>query len=129
MLPLQDLYAFAAKGQDCSKCHALKKDEAAAILRNFDQNLRVLAVNKSRVKYFWEVSFESNGKKGILYIDLPKKNVFSGTLISIQGKENLTEDSLSRLKKVDVSQIPLKDALLLGAKNAKHKIIVFDDPE
>jgi len=126
---VQSLYAFATKGQDCSKCHTIKKEEAAAVLKKFDQNMKVLNVGKSPVKYLWQVSYELDGKKGIAYLDLPKKHLFSGSLFEVQGKQNLTEDSLSELNRVNVSQIPLKDALLLGAKNAKHKVIVFDDPE
>ena len=129
LIPCRNLYAFATKGQDCSKCHTLKKDEASSILKDFDQNIKVLTVATSQVGYLWEISYESKGKKGIVYIDMPKKHIFSGTLLSIRGKENLTEDSLSKLKKVNVSQIPLKDALILGSKGAKHRIIVFDDPE
>ena len=129
IFPVKNLYAFAQKGQDCAKCHTIKKEEAVAILKKFDQNIKVLAVNKSQARYLWEVSYESNGKKAIVYIDLPKKHVFAGSLLTIQGKTNLTQESLSELTKVKVSQIPLKDALVLGAKNAKHKVIVFDDPE
>ena len=129
IFPVKHLYAFAAKGQDCSKCHTIKKEEAATILKKFDQNIKVLAVNKGQVKYLWEVSYESNGKKGIVYIDLPKKHVFTGQLLDVQGKKNLTQESLSELTKVNVSQIPLKDALVLGAKSAKYRVIVFDDPE
>jgi thiol:disulfide interchange protein DsbC len=129
VLPTQNSYAFSAKGQDCSKCHTIKKEEAATMLRKFDENIRVLAVNKSQVKYLWEVSYESKGKKGVIYIDLPKKHLFTGSLIDIKDKNNLTQDSLSELNKVDVSQVPLKDALVLGDKKAKHKVIVFNDPE
>jgi len=128
IFPLQNSYAFATKGQDCSKCHTIKKEEAAAILKKFDQKINVLTVNKSPVKYLWEVSYESNGKKGVVYIDLPKKHLV-GSLIDIKDKKNLAEERLSELNRVNVSQIPLKDALVLGEKNAKHKIIVFDDPE
>ena len=124
-----DLHAFATKGQDCAKCHTLKKDEASVLVKKLDQNIKVLDVQKSSVKYLWEVTIESNGKKGIIYIDLPKKHLFSGSLIDMQGKKNLTEQRLSEIKTVDVSQIPLKDALIIGDKNAKHKVIVFDDPE
>ncbi len=129
VLPAQNSYAFSTKGQDCSKCHTIKKEEAATMLRKFDQNIRVLAVNKGQVKYLWEVSYENNGKKGVVYIDLPKKHLFTGSLFDIKDKNNLTQDSLSELNKVDVSQVPLKDALVLGDKKAKHKIIVFNDPE
>jgi thiol:disulfide interchange protein DsbC len=129
VFPAQNLFAFSAKGQDCAKCHTIKKEEAAALLKKFDQNIVVLAVNKSRVNYLWEVSYESNGKKGVIYIDLPKKHLFTGTLFDLKDKNNITQDSLSELNRVDVSRIPLKDALVLGDKKAKHKVIVFNDPE
>lgn len=129
VFPAQNVFAFSAKGQDCGKCHTINKEEAAALLKKFDQNLAVLAVNKSRVNYLWEVSYESNGKKGVMYIDFPKKHLFAGSLFDVKDKNNLTQDSLSELNRVDVSKVPLKDALVLGDKKAKHKVIVFNDPE
>ena len=122
-------FGFPTKGQECTKCHNLKKDEALSLLKTFDQNIKVTDVKQSPAKYLWEVSVETGGKKGVLYIDLPKKNVISGSIIEIKGKKNLTQDRLSELNKVNVSQIPLNDALILGDKKAKHRVIVFDDPE
>jgi len=129
LFPISDLHAFATKGQDCTKCHTLKKDEAAALMKKFDQSIKVLAIKVSSVKYLWEISIESNGKKGLIYIDFPKKHLFSGSILDIQSKKNLTQDRLSEINRVNVSQIPLKDALVLGDKKARHKVIVFDDPE
>ena len=122
-------FCFSTKGQDCAKCHTLKKDEAATLLKSFDQNIKVLGVGVGSVKYLFEVSIESNGKKGLVYIDFPKKRLFSGSLFQIQGKKNLTQDKLSEINKINVSQIPLGDALVLGEKNAKYRVVVFDDPE
>jgi thiol:disulfide interchange protein DsbC len=124
-----DSFGFSTKGQDCAKCHTLKKDEAATLLKSFDQNIKVLGVGVGSVKYLFEVSVESNGKKGIVYIDFPKKRLFSGSLFQIQGKRNLTQESLSEINKVNVSQIPLGDALVLGEKNAKYRVVVFTDPD
>jgi thiol:disulfide interchange protein DsbC len=124
-----DSYGFSTKGQACSKCHALKKDEAATLLKNFDRNIKVLSVGIGSVKYLFEVAVESNGKKGIVYIDFTKKHLFSGSLFRIQGKKNLTQEKLSEINRVNVSQIPLGDALILGEKNAKYRVVVFDDPE
>ena len=122
-------FGFPTKGQECTKCHTMKKDEALSLLKTFDQNIKVTDVKQSPAKYLWEVSVETGGKKGVLYIDLPKKNVISGSIIEIKGKKNITQDRLSELNKVNVSQIPLNDALILGDKKAKHRVIVFDDPE
>jgi len=124
-----DAFGFSTKGQDCAKCHTLKKDKAATLLKNFDQNIKVLGVSVGSAKYLFEVSVESKGKKGIVYIDFPKKRLFSGSLFQIQGKRNLTQERLSEINKVNVSQIPLGDAVLLGDKNAKYKVVVFTDPD
>jgi thiol:disulfide interchange protein DsbC len=122
-------YGFTQKGQDCSKCHSLKKEEAQAFLKSFDQKIKVLDIRTGPVKYLWEVSYEANGRKGLVYIDFPKKHLFSGNLMDIQGKKNLTQYSLAEINKINTSQIPLQDALILGNKNAKNKLIVFSDPE
>jgi len=39
------------------------------------------------------------------------------------------EKNLSEINRTDVSRIPLKNALVIGNAKAKHKVIVFDDPE
>jgi len=129
IVPVKNAFSFPVKNQDCSKCHTLKKEEAAALLKIFNKNIKVLSVTRSKAKYFWEVSYESDGKKGLIYIDLPKKHLLSGTILDLQSKKNLTQEKLSEITRVNVSQIPLRDALVIGDKNAKQKVIVFDDPE
>jgi len=129
IMPVKTALSFPTKNQDCSKCHALKKEEADALLKIFNKSIKVLSVTRSKAKYLWEVSYESDGKKGIIYIDLPKKHLLSGTILDLQSKKNLTQEKLSEITRVNVSQIPLRDALVIGDKNAKQKVIVFDDPE
>jgi len=124
-----DAYGFSQKGQNCSKCHSLKKEEARSLLKSFDPNIKILDIRTGPAKYLREVDFEANGKKGLVYIDLPKKHLFTGNLIDIQGKNNLTQNRLAEINKINPSQIPLQDALILGNKNAKQKVIVFSDPE
>jgi thiol:disulfide interchange protein DsbC len=129
MLPANTALSFPAKNQDCSKCHTLKKEEAEALLKGFNKNIKVLSVSRSRAKYLWEVSYEAEGKKGIAYIDLPKKHLVSGSVLDLQSRKNLTQEKLSELNKVNASQIPLKDALVIGDRNAKQRVIIFTDPE
>jgi thiol:disulfide interchange protein DsbC len=121
--------SFPSKNQDCSKCHSLKKEEADTLLKVFNKDIKVLSVGRSKAKYLWEVSYESEGKKGLIYIDLPKKHLISGSVLDLVSKKNITQEKLSELNKVNVSQIPLKDALVIGDRNAKQKVIVFTDPD
>jgi thiol:disulfide interchange protein DsbC len=129
MVPPNTASSFPTKNQDCSKCHTLKKEEADSLLRIFNKNVKVLSVSRSRAKYLYEVSYESEGKKGLVYIDLPKKHLISGSVLDLQSKKNITQEKLSEINKVNVSQIPLKDAIVIGDRHAKQKVIVFDDPE
>jgi len=128
-LPLSYSYGFSEKGQDCSKCHTLKSDEASTLLKDIIPNLKILDVRTSPVKGMWEVDIEAGGRKGLVYVDFSKRHIISGAIIAIKEKKNLTQERLTEINRVDVSQIPLSDALVMGNKDAKHKVIVFDDPD
>lgn len=122
-------YCFGEKEKDLPESLNLTVDEASTSLKNLDPNVKVLAVKSSPVEGLWEVDIESGGRKLPVYIDFSKKHLISGSIIDIKEKKNLTQERLSEINKVDVLQIPLADAVVMGDKNAKHRIIVFDDPE
>ena len=122
-------YGFSSQGQDCTKCHSLKKEEAAAILKDIVPDIKIRDVRVSPIKTMWEIEFESAGKKGLVYLDFTKKHAISGSILDIKGKKNLTQERYSEVNRIDASKIPLKDAILLGSKTAKNKIIVFTDPD
>jgi thiol:disulfide interchange protein DsbC len=128
-LPANPSIGFEAKGQDCSKCHALTDSEASNLLKNVIPGLKVLGVNPSPVKGIWEIYLETMGKKGLAYIDFSKKYFIHGSIISIADRKNLTQERFTDLNRVDVSQIPLNDALVVGDPTAKIKVIAFDDPD
>jgi hypothetical protein len=129
LLPMGYSYGFEARGQECSKCHTLNKDEARDLLKNIIPDVVVLDVRLSPVKGIWEVDLESRGRKAIVYVDFLKKHFFSGALVSIGEKKNLTQERFIELNKVDVSQIPFEDALVMGDPKARIRVIVFTDPD
>jgi len=47
----------------------------------------------------------------------------------MSDRQNLTGQRFSDLNRVDLSTIPLEDAIVLGNRDAKRKVIVFDDPD
>ncbi len=127
--PAAPSFSFESKGQDCSKCHTLSSTEANSLLRNMIPDVNTLSVTPSPVKGLWEVFLESRGKKGIVYVDFSKKYFMTGTLISLAERKNVTQERYTELNRVDVSQIPLTDALVVGDPAAKTKVIVFSDPD
>ena len=129
LLPVSYSYGFSEKGQDCSKCHTLSKDEATTLLKDIGQGVSVVEVLMSPIKGMWEVDVDAGGKKGLVYVDFSKKYLISGSVISIKDKTNLTQDRYTELTKVDVSKIPLDDAIVMGGKDAKYKVVVFSDPD
>ncbi|MBM4135243.1 MAG: hypothetical protein FJ241_00220 [Nitrospira sp.] len=128
LLPIPYSYAFSDKGQDCSKCHTLSNDEASVLLKDMANNLKVMDIKSSPIKGLWEVYIEISGKKGLTYIDYSKQHLITGAIFAIRTKRNLSQERLSEINKIDISQIPLDDAILMGDKDASKKVIVFSDP-
>ncbi len=102
------------KTGNCLDCHKLEKKEAEEIVRRFVPNGVVHDVRLGPVKAFWLVEVEAGGRRGMLLLDFTKTYV--GSLQPIP-------------KKIDAGKVPLQDAVLLGAKTAKKKVIVFTDPD
>jgi thiol:disulfide interchange protein DsbC len=117
-----------ACGTDCKSCHKLKPEEAQAIVNSFNPGIKVTSVRPAEVGGLWEVSISVNGKKGLTYIDYSKGHILDGRILDVKTKKSLTDDRIAELNKVDVSKIPVKDAILLGSAGAPLKVIVFDDP-
>ncbi len=126
----ENAFAFS-KGadQDCIKCHSLGNDQARDLLKELIPDIKIIAIKESPLKGLWEIDMESGGKKGLFYVDYSKKKIFSGNIIDIKTRANYTKESFDQLNKVDFSQIPLDNALVMGSKDAKYKVVVFDDPE
>jgi len=122
-------HAFETKGQDCSKCHTLNSTEARDLLKNFFPDIQVLEIRVSPSNGLWEIYSESGGKRGLLYLDFSKKYLLPGPLLLVKERRNLSQERMTDLFRIDVSQIPLEDALVMGDPGAKIRIVAFDDPD
>ena len=105
----------------------MTKVEAAKLLGNLVD--KVNSVEFSEVPGLWVAEVEKDQKKLPIYIDFSKQYLVSGNVIRLNDKSNMTRQRSAIMNKIDVSQIPLDDALLLGKSTAKTKVIVFTDPE
>ncbi len=103
--------------------------EATKVLQKLVPGAKVLSVEKAVVDGLWEIVVEVNGRKSIVYMDDKRKNIILGSIIDLQTRKNITKEKYNEINKIDVSQIPLDDALVMGNPKAKYKVIVFDDPD
>jgi thiol:disulfide interchange protein DsbC len=112
----------------CAAEKSPTKESAESALKGIIPDVKILDIRPAQVKGLWEVAIESRGQKGVVYIDSTGHYGVFGSILDLKTKTNFTQERNSELNKVDVSQIPLDDALVMGDKNAKYRVIVFDDP-
>jgi thiol:disulfide interchange protein DsbC len=121
-------HAFPTKKGDkpCAECHTLDKKAAEAIVKRIVPTATVTNVKLSPVKGVWQVEFEAaEGKRGAFGLDFSKKYLVQFASVEDVVKQQQPQPP----RKVDVSKIPLNDAITLGAANANKKVIVFTDPD
>lgn len=122
-----------AKGGDgcgagaCASCHSMAQSEAAQILDGLVD--KVFDVQLAEVPGMWLVEVEKDRNRFPVYIDFSKKYLLSGNVIRIADLANVTRQAQAGTHLVDISRIPLDDALLLGSPKAETRVIVFTDPE
>jgi|Deesub1362A_J573_1020465.scaffolds.fasta_scaffold18687_1 thiol:disulfide interchange protein DsbC len=109
--------------------YGLTPEEAKETLKAFGPNVKIISVKKAPVEGLWEVIVESGHKKGILYIDDSRNYLFNGSIYDLKSLTNLTKKKYDEITRVDFSQIPLKDSIILGNPKAQKKVVVFDDPD
>lgn len=125
LLPVSS-FAFPVKKGDkaCTECHKLEKKDAEAIVKKVAPTGTITEIKMSPIKGVWQVDVDAGeGKKGSLYLDFSKKYLIAQIIpVETIGKQ-------PPARKVDVSKIPLDDAIVLGPATAKKKVIVFTDPD
>ncbi len=111
----------------CIECHTISKQDVEEIFTKLSvQHLEILNIQMSPIRGLWEVSIKDNGQSGVIYVDLAKNHLISGRIIPIGAKGDRNEAKGDR--RVDISKIPLDDALIMGDKKAPIKVIMFTDP-
>ena len=116
--------AGAAKG--CVECHKLTKEEAGKLLGKMVDN--VVAIAPGPFPGVWEVDVARSGKTYPVYMDYSLKYLFNGQFIRLSDMTNLTGVRYQDLNRVDVSSIPLENAIRVGSPSGKKKVIVLSDP-
>ena len=124
-------FAFMTEGEGCSAgscidCHVLSKKEAAEIFKPIGGE--VVSVENSEVPGLWRIELKAKGKTIPLYLDYSKSFMIAGDVIRLKDRKNITDQRFQELNPIETNNIPMDDALFLGKKDAKTKILVFTDP-
>jgi thiol:disulfide interchange protein DsbC len=128
------VHAFSGCEENCLNCHSLDGKEVKEILTKIKiPDAGILNIQISPVKGLWEVSIDNEGRKGLLYIGFDKKHIIRGPIVEIETLSKKTRENIGRKEKkdryVDYARIPLDSALVMGSRDAEHKIAVFTDPD
>ena len=126
MLPFTSQAFPVKKGdKDCTECHKPDKKYVEALVKKIAPTGTVTDIKASPIKGIWQIEVDAgDGKRGLLYMDFAKKHIIAGQIVPVEavGKQGPPN-------KVDVSKIPLDDAVIVGAKDAAKKVVVFSDPD
>jgi thiol:disulfide interchange protein DsbC len=132
LLPAQAL-AFGGGGDGCgagtcSECHSFEQAEAEKLLSGLVDKIH--SVDFAVVPGLWKVDVEAKGKRGSLYIDFSKSYAISGRVLRLADWADVTSTQAAQTpEKVDFSEIPLRNAPVMGSREAPKKVAVFTDPQ
>lgn len=116
----------AGKQNVAKKCPELELTKVDAIVKKVVPNGNAVDIKESPVKGVFEIGVESKGQRGSIFLDCSGKYLMQ--LISLDAYLAQLQAQQTP-QRVDVSKIPLGDAITVGAKNAAKKVIVFTDPD
>jgi thiol:disulfide interchange protein DsbC len=119
------LALFAVPGVLFAK-DVLEEVKALPIVRNlFPPQVQVTEA-RDLGSLFELVAQEPGREKQIFYVTKDGEYLIAGNLIN-KDKVNLTQERSGEVNKVDMSKIPLKDALQIKRGNGAKKLIMFTD--
>lgn len=127
-------FAMAKEGCGgvCAACHSLTEKEATDILKKIGGT--VTSVKQSPAKGLFELLVEREGQKGIILMDYGKKHLIQGMVVDIETLQPASahQQNIAQPKpqtSVDVTTIPVSNAVIMGNPNGSKKLYVFTDPD
>ena len=136
LLPLAACNAQPAAQQNASGAAASAASAPAgspeAVIRNKltqtygDQGLEVLSVTPAPVSGLYEVFLSGNQ---LVYMTADGNHMFTGDLIDVTKRSNLSETRREELNRIDFATLPLDSAIKEVRGNGRLKVAVFSDPD
>jgi len=107
---------------------ALTREEASPILKELIKTeFRILEVREAPLEGCWEVVCEIGQDRAIVYLHKNLRFIIHGQIWDRQTKRNVTLDTLREFRWVNISALPLGNAIPMG--DGKRKLFVFTDPQ
>jgi len=127
-------FAMAKEGCGgvCATCHSITEKEATELLKKTGGI--VTSVKQSPSRGLFELLVEREGQKGIILMDYGKKHLIQGMVVNIETLQPASahQQNIPQPKQqtsLDVTTIPVKNAVIMGNPNGSKKIYVFTDPD
>jgi thiol:disulfide interchange protein DsbC len=114
--------APAAKASDIPPQYSDLVKKLTKLLRDTE----IQSVRPSGVEGIVEVLLAGNR---IVYCDLAAKHLFNGHLFELDTQNDLTEQRLSEVTRIDLKELPLGDAFDVKHGNGKRELYLFEDPD
>jgi thiol:disulfide interchange protein DsbC len=128
VLPARGFQKEPGPVKECRECHTLSIEEAGKMFTGSDVD-NVVAVLPGPFPGIWEVDIRKNGKSYPVYVDYSGKYLFNGQVVRMDDGTNLTLRRYTDLNRIDLSSIPLDNAVVIGDPAANRKVVVFADPD
>lgn len=112
---------------NCASCHKFDQAQFQALMGS--PQLKV--IDYAMVDGLWQVLYEgAPGQRNVIYVSPKYDSVFYGQILAKNGTNLTRQYMLAHAPQIDTTGIPVRDAVtVMGNKDAKNKIFVFDDPE
>lgn len=127
-------FAMAKEGCGgvCATCHTLTEKDATELLKKTGST--VTSVKQSPANGLFELLVEREGQKGILLMDYGKKHLIQGMVVDIETLQPVSAHQLNvpqpkQQTSIDVTTIPVNNAVIMGNPKGTKKLYVFTDPD
>lgn len=128
-------FAMAKEGCGgvCAACHSLTEKDATEYLKKTGGT--VLSVKQSPARGLFELLVEREGQKGIILMDYGKRHLIQGMVVDIERLEPVSahqqnfQQTQNQQTSLDISAIPVANAVIMGNPKGSKKLYVFTDPD
>lgn len=90
------------------------------------QNLEVLSISPSPVSGLYEVFVSGNQ---LIYVTADGRHMFTGDLIDVEKRSNLSEARREELNRIDYAALPFDSAIKEVRGSGRLQVAVFSDPD